>query len=143
MIALPRPFRPLAPRWYTGLPDAHGVQDLAWLRRTGEPMTAEHWQSRMSRIMGAWIGAPGRGGAPLLVLFNGRDLDASFVLPQGQWVAELDSTQADGRSGWRQADQPVGAPFVLASRSVMLLRDETGPTAPARSPRQGPDHHAI
>jgi glycogen operon protein len=86
-------------------------------------MTPEHWQNRMSRIMGAWIGAPGRGGQPLLLLMNGRDMDASFVLPPGQWAAELDTTQADGRSTWRQADQPAGGAFVLPSRSVMLLRD--------------------
>ena len=92
VIALRKRLLPMAPRWYTGLPDAKGRTDLAWLRRTGEPMTPEHWNNRMSRILGAWIGAPGRGGAPLLLLINGRDTDASFRLPSGQWVCELDST---------------------------------------------------
>ena len=120
VIALRRRLLPLAPRWYTGLPDAKGRADLAWLRRTGEPMAPEHWNNRMSRILGAWIGAPGRGGAPLLVLMNGRDMDASFQLPPGQWVCELDSTQPDGRSAWMRGGR---AAIELPARSLLLLRD--------------------
>jgi glycogen debranching enzyme len=120
LIALRRRWLPLAPRWYTGLPDAKGRHDLAWLRRTGEPMTPEHWNNRMSRILGAFIGAPGRGGAPLLLLINGRDMDASFRLPPGHWVCELDSTQPDGRSRWVRGHQ---TDYELPARSVVLLRD--------------------
>ena len=124
LIALRRRLLPLAPRWYTGLPDAKGRADLAWLRRTGEPLSAEHWNNRTSRILGAWIGAPGRGGAPLLLLINGRDRDAGFRLPPGQWVCELDSTSPDGRSSWAQGSGD-GAPtdYDLPARSVVLLRD--------------------
>jgi glycogen operon protein len=120
VIALRKRLLPLAPRWYTGLPDAKGRADLAWLRRTGEPMAPEHWNNRMSRILGAWIGAPGRGGAPLLLLINGRDMDASFRLPPGQWLCELDSTQPDGRSTWTRDER---AEYLLPARSVVLLRD--------------------
>ncbi len=142
LLSLRKRLLPLAPRWYTGLPDAHGVQDLAWLRRTGEPMTAEHWQNRMSRIMGACIGAPGRSGQTLLLLINGRDMDASFVLPPGHWVAELDSTRPDGRSSWHQDHQTAGAAIMLAARSVMLLRDNSAPALPQK-PHPGPNDHAI
>ena len=120
LLRLRRALQPLAPRWYTGLPDARGRHDLAWLRRTGEPMAPEHWNNRMSRILGAWIGAPGRSRAPLLLLINGRDMDASFRLPPGRWAAELDSTQADGRSTW-QRDGAVE--YMLPARCVVLLRD--------------------
>ena len=120
LLALRRRLLPLAPRWYTGLPDAKGRADLAWLRRTGEPMTPEHWNNRMSRILAAWIGAPGRGGAPLLLLINGRDMDASFRLPPGQWLCELDSTQPDGRSSWTRG---LLTDYLLPARSVVLLRD--------------------
>jgi len=129
VLSLRRRLMPLGPRWYTGLPDVHGLQDLAWLRRTGESMTPEHWQNRMSRIVGAWIGAPGRGGQPLLLLINGRDLDASFVLPPGNWAAELDSSQAHGRSHWRRACLAQAEALELPSRCVMLLRDDTAPAA--------------
>ena len=124
LLQLRRRLMPLAPRWYTGLPDAKGRQDLAWLRRTGEPMTPEHWNNRMSRIMGAYIGAPGKGGQPLLLLVNARDMDASFALPAGRWQCELDSTQPDGRSTWRC--EGLGS-YLLPSRSVVLLRDTGTP----------------
>jgi glycogen operon protein len=125
VLALRRRLLPLAPRWYTGLPDARGLHDLAWLRRTGEPMAPEHWDNRMSRIMGAFIGVPGRGGEPLLLLVNGRDMDASFRLPPGNWVAELDTTSPDGRSQWQRG--PGDDIFMLASRSIVLLRDQSRP----------------
>jgi glycogen debranching enzyme len=125
LLTLRRRLRPLDGRWYTGLPDARGRHDLAWLRRTGEPLTAEHWDNRMSRILGAWIGVPGRGGAPLLLLVNGRDKPAVFLLPAGDWVAELDTTAADGRSRWRRG---TAASFEIAARSVVLLRDAAGDT---------------
>ncbi len=76
-------------------------------------------------VVGAFIGVPGRGGAPLLLLINGRDMDASFRLPPGQWVAELDTSEPSGRSTWqRGAGDEI---FMLASRSVVLLRD-AGPS---------------
>ncbi len=120
LLALRRCLMPLADRWYTGLTDVQGAADLAWLRRTGEPMAPEHWDNRMSRIMGAWIGHAGRSAQPLLLLVNGRDMDASFQLPPGDWVAELDTTAADGRSGWRRG---TATELMLSARSVMLLRD--------------------
>jgi glycogen operon protein len=121
LLQLRRTLLPLAPRWYTGLPDAKGRADLAWLRRTGEPMAPEHWNNRMSRIMGAYIGAPGKGGQALLLLVNARDMDASFALPAGQWQCELDSTQPEGRSTWRC--EGLGS-YLLPARSVVLLCDK-------------------
>jgi glycogen operon protein len=125
LLQLRRTLLPMAARWYTGLPDAKGRHDLAWLRRTGETMAPEHWNNRMSRILGAWIGSPGRGGRPLLLLLNGRDMDASFVLPPGRWRCELDSTRADGRSAWRQGAGEDSC--LLPARSVMLMRDDATP----------------
>ena len=122
VLALRKALLPLGTRWFTGLPDARGRHDLAWLRRTGEPMTPEHWNNRMSRILGAWIGVPGRGRAALLLMVNARDQDASFMLPPGDWVAELDTTSADGRSTWRRNQASPGE-YLLPSRSVVLLRD--------------------
>jgi len=124
VLALRRRLLPMDARWYTGLQDERGLYDLAWLRRTGETMAPEHWDNRMSRILGAYIGAPGRGGAPLLLLVNGRNMDASFRLPPGDWLCELDTTVADGRSSWRRGAGP-DAPdhLMLGARSVMLLRD--------------------
>jgi glycogen operon protein len=130
LLALRRRLLPLGDHWYSGLSDARGLADLAWMRRTGEPMAPEHWDNRMSRILGAWIGRAGRSGAPLLLLVNGRPMDASFQLPPGDWVAELDTTQADGRSTWRR----LGAKeLMLGARSLMLLRDAAAPGAAGAS----------
>jgi glycogen operon protein len=143
LLALRKRLLPLGLRWYTGLEDAQGLHDLAWLRRTGEPMTPEHWNNRMSRILGAFIGSPGRCETPLLLMVNGRDMDASFRLPAGDWVAELDSTAADGRSPWSRSQAPDPDHYILPARSMVLLRDArpaaavsptTQPTSPGGSP---------
>jgi glycogen operon protein len=123
LLALRKRLLPLAGRWYTGLQDARGLHDLAWLRRTGAPMAPEDWDNRMSRIMGAWIAQPGRVGGALLLLFNARDMDASFQLPPGNWVAELDSTAPDGRRHWVREAR---AEYILPARAVVLLRDAGG-----------------
>jgi glycogen operon protein len=120
LLALRCRWLPLGPQWYTGLPDARGRHDLAWLRRTGEPFTPDEWNNRSSRVLGALIGAPGRGGAPLLLLVNGRDGDVDFKLPPGDWQAELDSAEPDGASAWRRLGRDH---FPLRARSVVLLRD--------------------
>ena len=125
VLALRRRMLPLGLRWYTGLPDRRGQIDLAWQRRTGEAMTPEHWNNRMSRILGAWIGQPGRGGSPVLLMVNASDLDGRFMLPPGNWVAELDTTQPDGRSHWRRAEAAQKDEFELRARSLVLLRDAT------------------
>ncbi len=135
VVALRRRLLPMALRWYTGLPDRAGQVDLAWMRRTGEAMTPEHWNNRMSRVLGAWIGTPGRGGAALLLMVNSSDVDARFVLPPGDWVAELDTTQPDGRSRWRRACAEQTGHFDLRARSLVLLHDaaastDTGGPAP-------------
>ncbi|MBI5717611.1 MAG: glycogen debranching protein GlgX [Burkholderiales bacterium] len=132
LVALRKRFLPLGPRWYTGLVDARGRHDLTWIRRTGEAMTPEHWNNRTSRILGAHIGAPGRGSAALLLLLNGRDMDIEFVLPAGRWVAELDSTDARGRVAWQglgdaahehEHERHAATPYPLRARSVVLLRE--------------------
>jgi glycogen operon protein len=120
LLAVRKRMLPMAARWYTGLQGARGLHDLSWLRRTGETMEPEHWDNRMSRILGAWIGSPGKGTAPLLLMVNARDRDATFQLPPGRWSAELDTSMPDGKSEWQQGK---ATEFVLRERSVVLLRD--------------------
>ena len=133
LIALRRSLLPLGTRWYTGLADARGRPDLTWLRRTGDALTAEHWDNRMSRILGAYIGAPGREGPPLLVLVNARDTDADFKLPAGRWEVLLDSAEPDGTGRWAgsvavAASAPPGDKvYPLRARSLVLLRDVPAP----------------
>jgi glycogen operon protein len=128
VLRLRRELLPLGPRWYTGLVDVRGQHDLHWLRRTGEAMAPAQWGNRMSLILGASIGAPGRGGPALLLLVNARDMDASFRLPPGRWQALLDTAEADGHSAWQMPEPDTGAAtaalseFPLRARSLVLLR---------------------
>jgi glycogen operon protein len=127
VLRLRRDLLPLGPRWYTGLVDVRGQHDLHWLRRTGEAMAPAQWGNRMSRILGASIGAPGRGGPPLLLLVNARDMDAGFRLPAGRWQALLDTAEPDGSSRWQMPEARPEAPttlaeFPLRARSLVLLR---------------------
>ena len=69
-------------------------------------------------MLGALI-APARPGAPqLLLLINGGDVEAPFVLPPGEWRAVLDTSVEDGRSGWVRAGAERMA---LPARSLVLL----------------------
>ena len=120
LIALRKRLLPLGLRWYTGLVDVRGKPDLAWLRRTGAALTPDEWNNRTSRILGAFIGAPGRSTMPLLLVVNGRDQDTQFTLPPGRWRCELDSAEPDGSSRWTSAS---AAAFPLRARSVALLAE--------------------
>jgi len=118
LIRLRRELLPLGVRWYTGLADRHGREDLGWLRRNGQPLQPGDWGSRSSRVIGALIGAPGRAAAPLLLLFNADSEPAEFALPRGRWTVLLDSREAEGRSDWQQGS---ARSYPLQSRSVVLL----------------------
>ena len=118
VVALRKRLLPLANRWYTGLADARGVHDLSWLRRSGETPSVDEWTNRTSRIVGAWIGTPGRGEQPLLLLINARDFDATFVLPPGRWCGELDTGEDDGAFRTVIND---GVPFMLRARTLVLM----------------------
>ncbi|MDE2397608.1 MAG: glycogen debranching protein GlgX [Burkholderiales bacterium] len=120
VIALRKRLGPFANRWYTGLADAQGRHDLAWLRRNGEALAAGDWDDRRSRVLGAFIGAPGRGAEPLLLLVNARETDTEFRLPPGRWRCELDSAEADGRFPWQGTSS---ASYPLRARSLALLSD--------------------
>ncbi len=124
VLALRRRLLPFGVDWYTGGGDGRGRADLAWWRRNGEPLAREDWDNRLSRVFGAAIGRPGRSPQPLLLLFNAQEVDAPFVLPPGDWVAELDSSRDDGRSDWtRGRGADAASAIVLPARSVVLLRD--------------------
>jgi glycogen operon protein len=137
LAALRRQWLPMRPSWYTGLPDARGQQDLSWLRRGGEALTDWDWTQAESRVLGACIGAPGRGHRPLLLLFNAEPQDTPFALPAGGWQVLLDSAD----EGPADPSAPPGAPVLrshclLRSRSVVLLVAQADP-APPLSTRSG------
>jgi len=121
VLALRRELRPLADRWYSGLPDAHGRADLAWLQADGAPLEGDAWNDPAQRLLGTCIGAPGRSAQPLLLLMNGGDVDAPFALPAGTWRVLLDTAALTSQ-------QPmVQTPLALAAHSLVLLVLESSP----------------
>jgi glycogen operon protein len=116
VVALRRQHGPLGARWYTGLPDAQGRQDLAWTGPDGRELDHAAWHDNHARVLSAHIGAPGAGAEPLVLLFNAGDHDQLFHLPPGAWQLELDSAEPRGYRHWR------GSGTVLVrSRSLLML----------------------
>jgi glycogen operon protein len=118
LLALRRQWLPMRPAWYTGLPDANGLHDLSWLRRVGGTLSDWDWTQSASRVLGAYIGAPGRGQRSLLMLFNAEPQDTDFTLPPGPWQPLLDTTD-DTVTG--DTAVAVTASYPLRARSVALL----------------------
>ena len=133
LLALRRQWLPLRPSWYTGLTDGHGQPDLSWLRRGGGTLSDWDWTESPSRVLGALIGAPGRGDHTLLLLFNAEPDDVDFKLPPGDWSALLDT--ADDAVG-QQRGETLQASYRLPARSVVLLAGAALPT-PANRTRRG------
>ncbi len=131
VLALRRQWLPLRAAWYTGLADARGLHDLSWLRRGGGALNDWDWTQSASRVLGAFIGAPGRGNQPLLLLFNAEPADTVFQLPPGSWQPLLDT--ADDAVG-TTATAPQAGSTTLQARSVLLL---AGPAFPPSPPRPG------
>ena len=145
LLALRRQWLPLRPTWYTGLQGARGQHDLGWLRRNGQALGDEDWAQSQSRVLGALIGAPGRGAHSLLMLFNAEPHDTGFHLPPGAWRVLLDSSTgvADGPPGQGlsgaakgRTDLPAGDlegapdaanPYPLRARSMVLLAGQAIP----------------
>ncbi len=106
-------------------------------------------------MLGAFIGAPGRGNQPLLLLFNAEPAGTAFRLPDGAWTALLDTAWPDpawpaATGGPRTADHvqdhrlhrgdghgAYRGHYPLQARSVVLL---AGPPTAGRGP--SPDHPA-
>ncbi len=117
-ISIRRRLLPLGTRWYDGIADIHGLQDLAWLRADGTELQGDEWRQQGSHVLGCLIGRPGKAGAPLLLLVNGEASDAGFMLPGGVWRVVLDSTDARGASNWQGQGETL---LPLPARSLMLL----------------------
>ena len=131
LLRLRREWLPLANHWYTGLPDAHGLADLAWLDADGQEIHGEAWNRRDRRALGALIGAPGRRPGPLLLLVNSGADDLPFTLPAGPWHVLLDSSRADGSPAGPD-DAPH--PYPLPARAVVLLARPLHPLTARSTP---------
>ena len=119
MLALRRQLLPLGNHWYSGIVNAAGLHDLAWLKSDGTPLQGDDWQDSNSQVMGCLIGEPGLSATPVLMLINAEHCDHTFTLPAGNWQTRLDTTHPRGQSEWcSQGEQS----YPLAAHSLVLLQ---------------------
>ena len=118
VLELRRQALPLGSRWYDGLADAQGVQDLTWLRADAKPLHGDEWRQAGQLALACLIGKPGRAAAPLLWLINGSAAEVQFTLPAGAWQALLDTSHPLGMAqGPGQGD----AKAAVGARSMLVL----------------------
>jgi glycogen operon protein len=93
VLTLRRQTHPLGNHWYSGLPTANGLADLAWLQANGEALNNQAWNDTTDGVLGCLIGQPGRATAPLLLLVNPHASDRVFALPASPWRRLLDTAR--------------------------------------------------
>jgi len=118
LLALREQSLPFGNRWYDGLADRLGLQDVTWLRVDGSELHGDEWRRPDGRVFGCLIGRAGRAAVPLLLLVNGDAGDIDFMLPGGQWQAVFDSTQPRGEAAWQGQGDVL---YPLPGRSVLVF----------------------
>ena len=119
VLALRRQLLPLGNHWYSGIVNASGLHDLAWLQSNGTPLQGDDWQDPTSQVMGCLIGEPSLSSTAVLILINAEHMDHSFTLPTGNWQAQLDTTQPSGKTSWSSRGEHT---YPLAAHSLALLQ---------------------
>jgi glycogen operon protein len=119
VLALRRQWLPLGNRWYSGIANAAGVHDLAWLQSDGTPLQGDAWRDPRCQVMGCMIGEPGLSSKAMLLLINAEHTDHLFTLPMGEWQALLDTTQPRGVTQWSSHGEQT---YSLAAHSLVLLQ---------------------
>ncbi len=110
------------------------VEDLAWFRPDGEPMTDQEWEEGWVRAIGMRLGGNALTETDeagnrlvdddLFILLNGHHEPVRFCLPEdghaAPWGVVIDTTQPAIEDGSREL--AAGEEFDLPGRSLMLLR---------------------
>ncbi|MGH7459055.1 MAG: glycogen debranching protein GlgX [Longimicrobiaceae bacterium] len=107
--------------------DSSGDSEVRWLRPDGEEVTEADWHSERSSCLGARLSGEPVGKQSLLLLFNAASDAATFTLPGGVWVLELDSARPGLPSGCETHQGTAG--YLLDGRSLSVLRKATLPPA--------------
>jgi len=108
-------------RWFDGRATPLGERDLTWLWLDGTEMTPQRWEDATGRTFGCMFGRLAADESAVLVLVNGADAEAGFVLPVlrgAAWRLALDT--ADPLVGAEGA-RPVVEPVPVAARSLVVV----------------------
>ena len=89
------------------------VHGAAWFHPAGRRMTDEDWNDEGLMCMGKRLDID--GGRPILVLLNAGD-DATFALPEGDWVLRLDTARQNVA-----CDELASGEVAMGWQSVMVL----------------------
>ena len=125
------------PRFFQGRKiRGSGVEDLAWFRPDGEPMTDEEWNNGWARAIAMRLGGKALTEVDaegnrltdddLFLLLNGHHEPVTFCLPpekkNNTWTVVVDT--AAGEIALDGDGRPVtaGEDFEVAARSLLLLR---------------------
>jgi glycogen operon protein len=124
-------------RFFEGRPARVGdeVEDIAWWKPSGEPMSDEDWQSGTAKSVGVWLNGQGirecdaRGQRvtddSFLLLFNAHDEALEFTLPPPEygeaWRVDIDTASAGSHA--TEDEHRFGAKETLhvAARSCVVL----------------------
>ncbi len=125
-------------RYFQGRPiRGSSIEDIAWLRPDGQPMTDDDWHAGYARSLGVFLngeGIPERD--PLgerivddsfLLLFNAHHQPVPFTLPgeaYGRaWEVAVDTADPlRARAVRRQRDAVAGGRLRIVARSLLVLR---------------------
>ncbi len=121
-------------RWFVGRA-LRGVEDIAWFKHDGQPMTEQDWKTGFARTLGVFLNGkaiptPDSRGEPIVddsfyILFNAHHELLRFILPNcgwgDYWVRIIDTNKPipDLREPHRYR---AGEALELASHSMMVLR---------------------
>jgi glycogen operon protein len=119
LISLRQRLLPFANHWYSGVADAQGVHDIAWMNSDGTVLQGAAWNDPIQRTLVCLIGKPGRSGVPLLLLVNASHTPQQFKLPGAGWEPLLDSSHPLGLAN-RSADDPAHYP--VPAHALVLLQ---------------------
>jgi isoamylase len=107
------------------------LKDIVWVRPDGGEMRSEDWSNAQLRSFGCIFDAADASAGPrrYALLVNGAPNAVEFTLPPeqgGPWRGLLDTASEDGSS---DVGVPAGAPSTLASRSLILLANDSDAVA--------------
>jgi glycogen operon protein len=125
------------PRFFQGRKiRGSGVEDLAWFRPDGEPMTDEEWNTGWARAIAMRLGGKAltevdREGNRLVdddlfLLLNGHHEPVAFCLPperkNNDWTVVVDTATGEIHDDGNGRVIVAGTNFELPARSLLLLR---------------------
>jgi glycogen operon protein len=125
------------PRFFQGRKiRGSGVEDLAWFRPDGEPMTDEEWNNGWARAIAMRLGGKALTEVDaegnrltdddLFLLLNGHHEPVTFCLPperkNNRWTVVVDTAAGDIRQDGEGRIIAAGEDFEVPARSLLLLR---------------------